>query len=229
MPIVYKKTRPEQYRYELENEFRRLEVAKKSFRHIMTPQNFWFENLTLATEAVGAGASIAYKRKYTAEHFVQEYTNILRKLWDEKLNTNEDLTPEWVANPIWKQKTNLHPDFQQKNKSELETILMNGKKYVKCKKTVVHGDLCPMNIIFDNDGHAAGLIDLGDLHMGNKMLDIAVLSWTIRGNFGKKYEESFLQNIGVEPDDEELEYYRLIYDLSLPDYKNWNWIKKEEK
>ena len=90
----------------------------------------------------------------------------------------------------------------------------------------MHGDLCPVNIIFNNSGRAIGLIDLGDMHMGNKMLDIAVLSWTIRGNFGRGYEDMFLEELGINPNDKDMEYYRLVYDLSLPDYKKWNWIKE---
>ena len=64
------------------------------------------------------------------------------------------------------------------------------------------------------------------MHIGNRMLDIATLSWTIRGNFGKKYENMFLEALCLEPGDETIEYFRLVYDLSLPDYKKWNWIKE---
>jgi aminoglycoside phosphotransferase len=62
--------------------------------------------------------------------------------------------------------------------------------------------------------------------IGDKMLDIAILSWTIRGNFGKKYEVLFLKRLNVDPEDKMLEYYRLIYNLNLPDYKNWGWVKE---
>lgn len=58
------------------------------------------------------------------------------------------------------------------------------------------------------------------------MLDIAILSWTIRGNFGKKYESIFLNELEVSSRDKRLEYYRLVYDLSLPSYKKWDWIKE---
>ena len=120
----------------------------------------------------------------------------------------------------------MHPDFKNKAKNELLKILSRKPICEKENLRVVHGDLCPVNIIFNDSGHAIGLIDLGDLHVGNRMLDIAVLSWTIRGNFGKKYENMFLEKMGIAPNDKELEYHRLIYDLSLPNYKKWNWIKE---
>lgn len=142
-------------------------------------------------------------------------------LWQETLKTNLDLTPQWINNPKLKQLDKLHPDFKNRTRAELEEISYR-KKPIITKQVVVHGDLCPVNIIFNESGKAIGLIDLGDMHVGDGMLDIAVLSWTIRGNFGRKYEKIFLDRFGLKPDDKTLEYYRLIYDLSLPSHKNWN-------
>lgn len=223
---MYSKRRSEKYKYELENELVRLEIAKKSFRFILTPQEYKLNGNTLLTSKVGAGTSYDYKKIYSPMHFVDEYVNILNKLWEERLETELDLTPKWVEAPVLTSKTNLHPDFNNKSRADLAQILTKKPLCEDSEKRVVHGDLCPVNIIFNDNGQAIGLIDLGDLHIGDKMLDIAILSWTIRGNFGKKYEKLFLEQFNIGTDDERLNYYRLIYDLNLPDYKTWDWIKE---
>ena len=226
MSIMYEKHRSTEYQFELENEFKRLKIAKDSFHQILTPREFKFNGETLFTEKIGAGASSLFKQKYPPEHFVKEYLCIVSELWNEKLNVRADLTPEWIRNPKLKDSRKLHPDFSGKTKVELLEILSRRPICNDEDNCVVHGDLCPVNIIFDGNGRAVGLIDLGDMHMGNKMLDIAVLSWTIRGNFGREYENMFLKELAVNPNNKDMEYYRLIYDLSLPDYKKWNWIKE---
>lgn len=227
MQIIYEKHRPKEYKYELDNELKRLEIAKKSFRQIITPQKFRLDGLTLFTNKTGAGSSNLFKQQYPPEHFVKEYLHIISKLWEEELNTELELTPSWLKTPTLKESNKLHPDFNSKTETELLNILSRKSLIYKNKdRYVVHGDLCPVNIIFDSNGHAIGLIDLGDMHIGNRMLDIAILSWTIRGNFGKRYENMFLEALGLGPSDEIIEYFRLVYDLSLPDYKKWNWIKE---
>ena len=195
---MYEKHRSTEYQFELENEFKRLKIAKDSFRQILTPREFKLNGETLFTEKVGAGASSLFKQQYPPEYFVKEYLCIVSKLWSEKLNTKTDLTPEWIKSPKLKDISKLHPDFSGKTKAELLEILSHRPTHKDDDNSVVHGDL----------------------------LDIAVLSWTIRGNFGKEYENMFLKELDVNPNDKNMEYYRLIYDLSLPDYKKWNWIKE---
>lgn len=224
--MMYEKYRPIEYQYELKNEYERLSIAKNSFRQILTPQEFELRNSTLFTAKIGSGDSTCFKQQYSPEHFIKEYLELIFKLWKEKLNTKIDLTPKWVRFPNLKNRDRLHPDFSDKTESDLVRILQQKPTHTNKDLRVVHGDLCPVNIIFDDDGKAIGLVDLGDMHIGDKMLDIAVLSWTIRGNFGKEYENIFLQELGISPCDKRLEYYRLIYDLSLPNYKKWNWIKE---
>lgn len=226
MQMIYKKRRPAEYKYELENEYKRLKIAKDSFCQLLTPQKFELKNSTLFTERIGAGDSTCFKQQYPPGHFIKEYIKIIFKLWDEKLDTEIDLTPEWLKSPNLENRSHLHPDFKSKTKKELLKILQQRPTCASEDLRVVHGDLCPVNIVFDNDGHAIGVIDLGDMHIGDKMLDIAVLSWTIRGNFGKKYENMFLNELEINPHDKKLEYYRLVYDLSLPNYKKWDWIKE---
>ena len=226
MTEYYRKERPQEYVYELQNEYHRLEIAKNSFHKIVIPAEFKFENNILVTSQIGSKSSDNFKKVCSPSWFIKEYCSLLDKLWSETLNTSQDLVPDWVKHPKYETKHNLHPDFQLKSEEELRQILSRRSEIETSKKVVVHGDLCPVNIIFDSDAHAIGLIDLGDLHLGDKMLDLAILSWTIRGNFGKKYERAFLEKYHLSPDNKIIEYYRLIYNLNMPEYKNWQWIKE---
>ncbi len=226
MSITFTKNRPSEYLPELKNEYIRLGIAKKSFTTVMSPKYFSLNGNSLVTSKVGAGSSEKFKELYSPNHFIDEYIKIIKLLWREQLKTDVDLVPTWVKDPEYKSKNNLHPDFECKTEKDLKEILSRKPILEQKGLTVVHGDLCPVNIIFNEFGQAIGVIDLGDMHIGDKMLDIAILSWTIRGNFGKKYEVLFLKRLNVDPEDKMLEYYRLIYNLNLPDYKNWDWIKE---
>ncbi len=226
MTTAFTKRRPNQFLSELKDEYLRLNIAKASFMTVLSPRHFSLNGNSLTTSKIGAGSSEKFKKIYPPDHFVTEYVKIIKLLWCERLKTGMDLTPAWVKNPIYKPKRNLHPDFKNKTEKELKEILSRKPTLKPKELTVVHGDLCPVNIIFNELGEAIGVIDLGDLHVGDRMLDIAILSWTIRGNFGKKYELLFLNHLGIDFSDKILEYYRLIYNLNLPDYKNWDWIKE---
>ena len=106
---MYEKHRSAEYQFELENEFKRLEIAKDSFRQILTPREFKFNGETLFTEKIGAGASSLFKQQYSPEHFIKEYLRIVSKLWSEKLKARADLTPEWIKLPKLKDSSKLHP------------------------------------------------------------------------------------------------------------------------
>ena len=107
MQVIYKKQRSAEYRYELENEYERLMIAKKFFQKIITPHRFKLNDLTLTTEKIGAGASTLFKKHYPPQHFIEEYLRIIRKLWDESLDIELKLTPKWVKEPILKNSIKL--------------------------------------------------------------------------------------------------------------------------
>ncbi len=221
------KTRPARYTHELENELLRLTIVRKYFKRVKVPERFYKKGSRLYTMRVGYKTSDYFKYKMSPEKIIDEYSDLLSALWKEKIECKKDLTPEWVKMPrIDKKISMLHPDFRKRTRAELMKILKNKPAFNNDVIGPVHGDLCPVNIVFNRKGKAVGLIDLGDFHIGDRRLDIAVLSWTIRGNFGKKYEKLFLKKFNFDVNDNIIEYYRLIYDLSLPAYKNWNWIKE---
>lgn len=44
----------------------------------------------------------------------------------------------------------------------------------------VHGDLCPVNLLFDADGHLVAVVDWEDSHMGDPLVDLAWAEWLVR-------------------------------------------------
>lgn len=84
-----------------------------------------------------------------------------------------------------------------------------------------HGDYCLPNI-FINEGEISGFIDLGDTGIGDKWRDIALcyrsLIHNFDGTYGGKVYENFspdllFEKLGIEPDPQKLEYYRLLDEL----------------
>lgn len=44
----------------------------------------------------------------------------------------------------------------------------------------VHGDLCPVNLLFDADEQLVGVVDWEDSHMGDQLEDLAWTEWLVR-------------------------------------------------
>jgi len=79
-------------------------------------------------------------------------------------------------------------------------------------KILVHGDACLPNFIC-KDGSFSGYIDLGDVCVGNKEIDLAAAVWSLQYNLGKGYGATFLEKYGVKNVTEELvEDLRLKYE-----------------
>lgn len=73
---------------------------------------------------------------------------------------------------------------------------------------LIHGDACLPNIIYHEDGNFSGYIDLGDLTVGNREIDLAASIWSLQFNLGKGYGLSFLRKYGI-PDADEIMVDRL--------------------
>ena len=79
-------------------------------------------------------------------------------------------------------------------------------------KVLVHGDACLPNFIYKGDT-LSGYIDLGDMSLGSKEIDLAASVWSLQYNLGKGYGASFLEQYGVENVTEEtVESLRLEYE-----------------
>jgi len=120
----------------------------------------------------------------------------------------------------------LHPDFSNLSKIELTEIL--SYKPNENTKLLTHGDWCMPNVLLSDNGNMAGIIDLGDMHVGDADLDPAIMSWAIRANMGKKWEEQYLNFYGYKPDSPAIKYHRLVYDLGLRHDKPWCWLESNK-
>lgn len=91
----------------------------------------------------------------------------------------------------------------------------------ECEPCLSHGDYCLPNILINN-GMLSGFIDLGDTGVGDKWRDIAICYRSLKHNFdgtygGKVYEnfspDLLFEKLGIEPNKEKMEFYRLLDEL----------------
>ncbi|MEM7414435.1 MAG: APH(3') family aminoglycoside O-phosphotransferase [Gemmatimonadota bacterium] len=78
---------------------------------------------------------------------------------------------------------------------------------------VCHGDYCAPNALVD-EGEVSAFIDLGEVGVADRWWDVAVGTWSVGWNYGPGLEDVFLDAYGIERDEEQMAYYRLLYDLS---------------
>ncbi|MFI9783542.1 aminoglycoside 3'-phosphotransferase [Kitasatospora sp. NPDC051984] len=81
-------------------------------------------------------------------------------------------------------------------------------------EVVCHGDACAPNTLVGDDGRPTGHVDLGTLGVADRWADLAVASWSTVWNYGPGWERPLLEAYGVEPDEQRLAYYRLLWDLT---------------
>jgi aminoglycoside phosphotransferase len=72
-----------------------------------------------------------------------------------------------------------------------------------------HGDYCAPNVILKN-GKLSGFVDWGNAGVADKYQDLALLSRSVRYNFGEEWEKSVFEIYGIEPDWEKIHFYRLL-------------------
>jgi kanamycin kinase len=107
----------------------------------------------------------------------------------------------------------LHPEHQhltiEEAVAELERLAPDREDLVVC-----HGDYCLPNVLLDDAGAVTGYVDLGELGVADRWWDIAVGAWSVTWNLGPGWEELFYDAYGVEPDEQRIAFYRLLYDLA---------------
>jgi len=72
-----------------------------------------------------------------------------------------------------------------------------------------HGDYCVPNVILEN-GSLSGFVDLADAGIADRFQDLALLSRSVRDNFGREYEQIVFDAYGIEPDWKKIHFYRLL-------------------
>jgi len=111
------------------------------------------------------------------------------------------------------QPKDLHPEFAHLTLDgalgELERLRPRSEDLVVC-----HGDYCFPNILLDEAGTVTGYVDLAELGVADRWWDVAVGAWSTTWNVGPGWEEVFYDAYGVEPDDDRITFYRLLYDLA---------------
>lgn len=79
-------------------------------------------------------------------------------------------------------------------------------------KVLIHGDACLPNFMFKNDIFS-GYIDLGDLSIDYREVDLAAAVWSLQYNLGSEYGLMFLQKYGIEnPTQEMVKEFLLQYE-----------------
>ncbi|MWV59859.1 aminoglycoside 3'-phosphotransferase [Rathayibacter sp. VKM Ac-2754] len=77
---------------------------------------------------------------------------------------------------------------------------------------VVHGDACAPNTLLDDDGLWSGIVDVGDLGVGDRWADLAVAAMSLRWNYGEGFGPLLLDAYGIAADEERAAYYRALWD-----------------
>lgn len=72
-----------------------------------------------------------------------------------------------------------------------------------------HGDYCVPNIILKN-GILSGFVDWANAGIADKYQDLALLTRSVRYNYGEEYEESVFEIYGIKPDWKKIHFYRLL-------------------
>jgi len=72
-----------------------------------------------------------------------------------------------------------------------------------------HGDYCVPNVILEN-GKLSGFVDWAGAGVADRYQDLALLSRSVRYNFGEEWEESVFEIYGIEPDWKKIRFYRLL-------------------
>jgi kanamycin kinase/aminoglycoside 3'-phosphotransferase-2 len=72
-----------------------------------------------------------------------------------------------------------------------------------------HGDYCVPNIILEN-GNLSGFVDWGNAGVADRFQDLALLTRSVRYNFGAEYEDKVFEIYGIEPDPKKIRFYRLL-------------------
>ncbi len=78
---------------------------------------------------------------------------------------------------------------------------------------LVHGDACAPNTLITPEGEWSGIVDLGDLGVGDRWADLAIASLSLDWNFGDGHQGEFFDAYGIQPDEVRIRYYRELWHL----------------
>src|SRR5699024_8042702 len=80
------------------------------------------------------------------------------------------------------------------------------------KLVVCHGDACAPNTVIGDGGRCCGLVDRGDLGVGDRWADLAAATLSLAWNYaGGPWDVEFFPASGVGPDAGRIDYYRRLW------------------
>ncbi len=88
-----------------------------------------------------------------------------------------------------------------------------GPRPIVSSPVLVHGDACAPNTLLSIGGDWTGNVDFGDLASGDRWADLAIASLSLDWNFGEGHQQEFFDAYGVAPDEERIQYYRMLWEL----------------
>ncbi|OYO20033.1 aminoglycoside phosphotransferase APH(3') [Enemella evansiae] len=78
---------------------------------------------------------------------------------------------------------------------------------------VCHGDPCAPNTIVGDAGGFVGLVDLGELGVGDRWSDLGAAHWSLEHNFGPGWWPRFLASYGIPDDPVRRAFHRRVWEL----------------
>mgnify|MGYP003972977623 CR=1 FL=1 len=106
------------------------------------------------------------------------------------------------------------PGLNEERRDELQRNLheLNACAVLEEDLVFTHGDYCLPNVMIDN-GTLAGFIDWGYAGLGDRYRDFMAAEYSVERNLGAEWVTPFFEAYGVEPIEEKMRVYRLLYDL----------------
>ena len=80
--------------------------------------------------------------------------------------------------------------------------------------TFTHGDISLPNI-FAHKNKFSGFIDIGECGIADKWFDLAILTKTLKRNYGEESIDILFKELGIEKDNKKINYYLLLMELYL--------------
>lgn len=76
---------------------------------------------------------------------------------------------------------------------------------------VVHGDACAPNTLVAPDGAWVGHVDVGDLGIGDRWADLAIVTMSLDWNVGDGHQDELYAAYGIAPDPVRIDHYRRLW------------------
>ena len=104
----------------------------------------------------------------------------------------------------------FHSQFYGKSEQELYADLLNTIPDDE-DLVITHGDLCLPNILVDEQtGHITGFVDVGEMGISDRHLDLVLASRSIEYNLGSKWINRFYDAYGTDRDNLKYHFFCIL-------------------